>query len=217
MPLKICYVDPLDSRFMNFCHDHQGIKDCYPFDPTKNGTQGESIETVVGRVISKKLNGDEEVRCVHVQMDDKDRYVYSSDYQCVIVYDKKNCDAINCDQQIYFKKKLIPNTWFPERELTCLSYVPGEDKDNPYSETRIIEKVLGRLDPNAEGVKCKMSTSQDYRPTMLKFHSGCFIISDDTDCDKDNNCKKKIYLNQKRSRILNTKGNLLRITFPNGL
>ena len=50
---KICYVDPLDSRFMNFCHDHQGIKDCYPFDPTKNGTQGESIETVVGRVISK--------------------------------------------------------------------------------------------------------------------------------------------------------------------
>ena len=37
-----------------------------PFDPTKNGTQGESIETVVGRVISKKLNGDEEVRCVRV-------------------------------------------------------------------------------------------------------------------------------------------------------
>ena len=52
-PLKICYIDPLDSRFMNFCHKYQGIQDCYPFDPTKNGTQGESVETVVGRALSK--------------------------------------------------------------------------------------------------------------------------------------------------------------------
>ena len=99
----------------------------------------------MGRALSKKLNGDDPVKCVHVSTEDKDRYVYSSDYKCVIVYDKSNCDELICKQQIYFKKKLVPNVWFPERELTCLSYVPGEDKDNQYSETRIVEKFLEEL------------------------------------------------------------------------
>ena len=177
------------------------------YKDNKPDTSPQSIEKVSEKLISKYIANDKPVTCIQGEQKQTEKLLYSSSSNCVITYNELNCDSISCPRKFYYNKQLIPQIENGDSELTCLSYIPGEDQAQPSSESRVIQKAISRMYPNSNNITCGITPKKDHRPLLLKFQVGCHIIKN-KNCD-DQNCSNEIYLDNKKVKNIRYKGRFL--------
>ncbi|MBD65196.1 MAG: hypothetical protein CME62_08315 [Halobacteriovoraceae bacterium] len=71
-----------------------------------------------------------------------------------------------------------------QRKEVCYPTSFDQLKDSKYSLSRNIGKILARLRGfNDSEQTCKVINESEYRPTLLEFKTGCFIIKDPNKCN----------------------------------
>ena len=176
------------------------------YKDNKPDTSPQSIEKVSEKLISKYIANDKPVTCVQGEEKQTEKLLYSSSSSCVITYNELNCDSISCPRKFYYNKQLIPQIENGDSELTCLSYIPGEDQAQPSSESRVIQKPSQEC-TQIPTISLVESHQKDHRPLLLKFQVGCHIIKN-KNCD-DQNCNNEIYLDNKKVKNIRYKGRFL--------
>ena len=89
----------------------------------------------------------------------------------------------------------------------CLPYIPGGDESSKLSEPFVVGKVLNRIVSSPQDIKCSFIDSKSYKPLLLEYRHGCFIVYDKYNC-RTTNCKKKIFYNKKEIKNIKYRGNL---------
>lgn len=74
---------------------------------------------------------------------------------------------------------------------TCEIFIPGRLDNYEYSEEAIITKILKRMNQLKDYKSCKLVPENKYKPILLEYKHGCFIIYNPNKC-LNSNCPKKI-------------------------
>ena len=88
------------------------------------------------------------------------------------------------------------------KDNTCLSYIPGYDKNLSVAENKVVENILKKTQPVLSSLKCHISNKKSFNPSRISSNDGCHIIYDFDNC-KDNKCLKKIVVNNKNIKNIN--------------
>ena len=206
-PLKICYPDPLNSDLIKICATSTSPESCLTYKDNKPYSSSQSIEKVAEKLISKYFANDKPIKCVQGEQKQVEKLLYSSSSNCVITYNEVQCDSISCPRKFYLNKQEIPQIKNGDSELTCISYIPGQDQAQPSSESRVIQKAISRMYPNSKNLTCGITPKRNHRPLLLKFQVGCHIIKS-KNCDGQD-CRNEIYLDNKRIKNIRYKGRFL--------
>jgi len=205
-PLKFCYYDPADADDLKIC-DGIGIEQiCTKFDPDAPLNSSNSAKRVLEKILKYKYNDGIEVNCIFFEKSELDRFLFSSDKNCLVYHEKKSCNFLDCPKTIMLNKKVVKKLSFNKRELRCLSYIPGNDIENELSESRVISEVIKRVYAASNQLTCKIIPEKSYNNVLLKFKQGCFILSPN-ECIGIN-CKKRIFYNQKEFKNFQYRGEL---------
>jgi len=78
-----------------------------------------------------------------------------------------------------------------EGKEECTAYVPGESDTEVLAENKVIEKILTRMYGAPSQLKCHLVELKRYKPTLLEFKNGCFLVYDKDNCTTQK-CPKKI-------------------------
>ena len=97
--------------------------------------------------------------------------------------------------KICYQSKLSKNN-------TCLSYIPGYDKDLSIAENKVVEIILKKTKPVLNSLKCYVSNKKSFNPSRISFNDGCHIFYDFNEC-KDSKCSKKIVVNNEDIKDIN--------------
>ena len=100
-----------------------------------------------------------------------------------------------------------------EAKEVCKIYIPGNLGDNPLSEEIVASKILQRLNKIGNRVQCKVIGSKQYKPSLLEYKNGCFIIFDEDLCNNAY-CPKKIIVDEKEVTGLTYRGENVFDYFP---
>lgn len=95
----------------------------------------------------------------------------------------------------------------------CLPVVYGDVADSELSLSFAVEKILRRTKGFGNDQKCSLLSQKDYRPELLKFKSGCFILINEQAC-YGTACDFKILLNQKTVTHIKTSADTKFDYFP---
>ncbi|MEX0798703.1 MAG: hypothetical protein WD025_04635 [Bacteriovoracaceae bacterium] len=88
----------------------------------------------------------------------------------------------------------------------CLPTIYGDVEGGELSLTKVVEKILRRTKGFGADQSCKLTTKEDYRPNLLEFKSGCFIVVDANKCF-GTSCDYNIIWNERKiSHILQKSG-----------
>jgi hypothetical protein len=93
----------------------------------------------------------------------------------------------NWKGQTCFQNKIL------DRE-ECYPTSFAEDKKSKYSLTRSVAKVLEKTRGTDINLKCEVITEKEYKPSLLKFKAGCYVILNN-ECHQGD-CDPKVLLNQ---------------------
>lgn len=69
-----------------------------------------------------------------------------------------------------------------EGKRQCDLYIPGENPNSKYSEHLVVAQALRRSKGASDSLTCKVLEKKKYKPHLLEFKSGCFILFDETKC-----------------------------------
>lgn len=83
-----------------------------------------------------------------------------------------------------------------QREV-CLPAVYGNVKDSDLSMSSVVEKILRKTKGLGADQSCRLTSKKGYRPELLEFKSGCFVIVDFENC-YGTSCEYEVLLNQKK-------------------
>ncbi len=119
---------------------------------------------------------------------------------------ENQCQTNGSDATINFSGELTEfETWKNEicyddkikRKYICYPVLFNDNRSNvDYSLVSVIGKIANKLKGyNYKDKPCKIILEEDYKPTLLEFKSGCFIMSNDNEC-KGAQCKFKVILDQ---------------------
>lgn len=78
----------------------------------------------------------------------------------------------------------------------CLPTLMGDYGDSELSISKVVANILKRTRAFGNDQKCRTITESEYKPALLEFKGGCFIILSDKNCT-GTNCKFKIINNEK--------------------
>jgi len=82
-----------------------------------------------------------------------------------------------------------------EGQEVCREYIPGESKDIDIAETNVLSKILYKMLGAPSNLVCKIIEKSKYKPTLLEFKDGCFIVYDPGNCNSQA-CEKEIIYNR---------------------
>ena len=88
---------------------------------------------------------------------------------------------------------------------TCDSYIPGHNEQNDLSETHVVAKILNKIINAPNNLKCSFVSNDEYRPALLKYKNGCFIVYDINECTTFH-CPRKLYYRNRLIEKLTFKG-----------
>lgn len=101
-----------------------------------------------------------------------------------------------------------------EGSEVCRPYIPGSLERSKISEDKVVAKILQRMGKIPSRATCRVITKKQYRPVLLEFQSGCFIMFNQNNCS-NSFCPKKIIIDQKELEGITFKGSLFFDYFPN--
>lgn len=78
----------------------------------------------------------------------------------------------------------------------CLPTVNGDLKESELSLPTVVEKILRKTTSFGADQKCGLVSAPNYRPELLDFKSGCFIIIDKDECF-GTSCEYRILVDQR--------------------
>lgn len=93
------------------------------------------------------------------------------------------------------------------KKEVCELYVPGNHPSYSLSQNNVITSILykSRLSPTR--TKCSVVSSDEYKPSRLKFRSGCWIIPSEESCTSEK-CTMRIIFDGKEALNIYTRGEL---------
>jgi hypothetical protein len=94
----------------------------------------------------------------------------------------------------FWKNELCYRDKINQKDV-CEPTLFGNYKDSPSSLTLLVEKILRRTRGFSSKEKCKIITESEFKPTLLEFKSGCWVILDNNMC-LATDCKFKILNNE---------------------
>ncbi|HLE11913.1 MAG: hypothetical protein A2504_06620 [Bdellovibrionales bacterium RIFOXYD12_FULL_39_22] len=112
-----------------------------------------------------------------------------STFATLIVGEKNNPDESEWPMKICYPNPVT-------RENVCRTYIPGNDATSLFSEVSVITDILHKIRGADPKNKCQYVSFKKYRPLLLDFRHGCFIVFDQEKCTSMH-CNKKIFYNQK--------------------
>lgn len=80
-----------------------------------------------------------------------------------------------------------------ENEEICKNYIPGDNIENAKSENNIVASIIQRIKPALSSLKCNLIDKDSYKPFLLRYKHGCFIIYEQANCTPLHCPKKIIY------------------------
>jgi hypothetical protein len=99
------------------------------------------------------------------------------------------------------------------REEVCLPAITGDYQESNYSMGKVVAKILAKNRGYNEANRCEVIDSKDYKPSMLRFKSGCFIILDPKSC-YGTDCKFKTILDEREIDFIKIKSGSIFDYFP---
>lgn len=99
------------------------------------------------------------------------------------------------------------------QETVCYPTLTGDYKDSEYSISKVIGKILKKTRGYDNPVGCELVTEEQYKPLLLKYKAGCYIITDKKHC-YGTDCKFKIILDELEVKHVNFKKGTLFDYFP---
>jgi len=78
------------------------------------------------------------------------------------------------------------------RKEKCVAYIPGNNLKEKMAEGVVVGKILERLRGVPDKTTCKIIDVNDFKPSLLQYQTGCFIVRDTNNCATDG-CERKIY------------------------
>ena len=194
----------MNSTLINLCLNQGGNITCESYRDNKPASHPQSIEKVTEKLL-KTIHGEgKKIVCIQGEQKQAEKLLFNSSSNCVITYNELKCDSVKCPRKFYFNKKQISLLENGETELTCLRYIPGEDLNQPFSESNIIQKAVSRMYPSGNLDNCKVTDKSNYKPLMLKFQVGCHVIKDSA-CD--DNCQPSVIIDGKKVGMIRYRGN----------
>ena len=131
-----------------------------------------------------------------------------------IPYSNKDCSKKTASQFIEFMKnaEYEEQTWgisycYDNKILadeTCSITLLENLESSPYSEERIISKILSNTRGTTKNLKCKHIDEKIYGPNLLKYQVGCFMLFNKNNCSATM-CPKKIVVDGKFFNHIKTK------------
>lgn len=95
----------------------------------------------------------------------------------------------------------------------CLPAIFGDVDNSPLSLTTVVERILRKTKGFGADQTCSLIETQDYRPELLKFKSGCFILMDIKSC-YGVSCDYKLLLDQRELTHIKQKAEIDFDYFP---
>jgi len=80
-----------------------------------------------------------------------------------------------------------------ENEEICKNYIPGDSSKNAKSENNIVASIIKRIQPALSSLKCNLIDKDSYKPFLLRYKHGCFIVYEQANCTPLHCPKKVIY------------------------
>tara|TARA_Y100000780_G_scaffold132772_1_gene119474 strand:+ start:194652 stop:196571 length:1920 start_codon:yes stop_codon:yes gene_type:complete len=77
----------------------------------------------------------------------------------------------------------------------CHPVIFGDADGSELSMSKVVRKILGRIKGLGKNQVCRTVSANEYRPSLLEFKNGCFIVVDPKNCSATS-CKYKILLDQ---------------------
>jgi len=77
----------------------------------------------------------------------------------------------------------------------CHPVIFGDAKDSQFSMSKVVEKILSRTKGLSKNQVCRTVGSNNYKPSLLEFKNGCFIVVDSQSCTSTS-CDYKIIFDQ---------------------
>lgn len=134
--------------------------------------------------------------------------------------------STSCQSQVYsdlysiYTKSQLADTWPTkicyddkiEGKAICRPYLPGSLDSSDLSEEKVATSILFRLGKIDKNVFCKISSETEYNPVLIKYKTGCHIITKSYCFHSD--CEKKVIIDEKPIKVLNFKGHMAFDYFP---
>lgn len=99
-------------------------------------------------------------------------------------------------------------------EEVCHPVINGDIEGNNLSLSKVVEKILKRTKGLGIDQSCKVANKKDYRPELLKYKSGCFVIIDFDNCNGVS-CEYDILMNQRKIDFIRKRTGAIFDYFPN--
>jgi hypothetical protein len=123
-------------------------------------------------------------------------------------YDKEFLDSTLWNVKLCYDDTL-------KRKEICTPVVMGESKESELSFNVVMGKILNRLKGfDNKQQSCSLVSSKEYRPALLRFKTGCYIIKDLNECDGIK-CRFKVMIGETEFKKVSLKSSLKFDLFPN--
>ncbi|MEE2670870.1 MAG: hypothetical protein VYA54_04135 [Bdellovibrionota bacterium] len=101
-----------------------------------------------------------------------------------------------------------------QKKEVCYPVLFGDVKDREYSLSTVIGKVANKLRgyPYQES-PCELIFKDDYKPALLRFKNGCFIIKNDQQCSATN-CDIKVIISEREFNNFKIKREITQNLYP---
>ena len=206
-PLNICYYDPADADDLKICKGEGSTSQCFTYDSDAPINSLKSEKLTLEKILTDDYNDGIKVNCLFFEKAELDKNMFGATQNCLVYHDKANCNFLNCPKTVLLNKKNITDIFFGKRELRCLPYIPGDDRENKISESRVISEIVKRIYATNDKVNCKIIPENQFNPVFLEFKQGCYILTP-KNC-RFSNCNKKIIYDQKEFKNFEYRGELL--------
>ncbi len=105
------------------------------------------------------------------------------------------------DHQICFQNKAL-------RQEECYPTLLNNHPQSPYSESRVLTKVIAKVLKKGADFNCTLKEKSEFKPFLLDFKRGCFILYDKNKCTATR-CPKQVINDGQKFEDFVYKGNSL--------
>ena len=82
-----------------------GVDHCTKYQENVSEENSKSLIFNTQKLIAKHLNGETPVKCIETEESKTDKFLYTKGTECLITFNQKNCDELNCPRKYYFNRK----------------------------------------------------------------------------------------------------------------
>lgn len=100
-----------------------------------------------------------------------------------------------------------------EGKEKCLPFHYGDSPSSPISVSKVLGEILYRTKGLPREVQCKTVMASDFKPDLLEFRYGCFLVVNPDDCGISR-CSHKVFVNEREVKGLKPTTPLLLDYFP---